>query len=285
MKFLVTGISGQLGFDVCKYLRTNYPKIEYKGVGIEDFDITDRASVESCIDSFNPNIIIHCAAYTAVDAAEDNEELAMQVNAVGSKYIAEQAKKKDIKLLYVSTDYVFNGKGEEPFKIEDETAPLNIYGKSKLAGEIAVKEEMDKYFIVRTSWVFGENGKNFIKTMINLSKDKTEINVIDDQIGSPTYTPDLAAFLTELALTENYGTYHATNEGFCSWADLAEYSLKVYGASTKINRIPTSSYPTRAKRPLNSRLDKSDIDRIGLKRLPSWQNAVERFIEQLKSQN
>ena len=280
MKVLVTGINGQLGYDVVKVLEKR--GIECIGAGRKEFDITNEKDTKKFIHGYNPDAVIHCAAYTAVDKAEDDEELCRSVNCDGTRAIAEICKEIGAKMIYISTDYVFPGEGEKAYEINDATGPLGIYGKTKLEGENAVKKILEKYFIVRISWVFGKNGNNFIKTMLRIGKDRAEVNVVADQIGSPTYTADLAEFLCDLIETEKYGVYHATNEGYCTWADLAEETFRLVGYSTKVNRITTSEYPVKAKRPLNSRMSKQSIDDAGLNRLPNWKNALIRYLNELE---
>ena len=277
MKVLVTGYNGQLGFDVIKELESRH--IHCKGVDMADFDITDSEATKKYIDDYAPDAVIHCAAYTAVDKAEDDEENCFKVNTVGSENIAKVCGKNDIKMVYVSTDYVYGGSGTEPFETTDPTNPCNIYGKSKLQGEEAVAKHCKKYFIVRTSWVFGINGNNFVKTMLRDSYDK--LNVVCDQIGSPTYTPDLAKLLCNMIETDKYGIYHGTNEGLCSWAEFAEEIMKQGKKSTVINPVSTAEYGAKANRPLNSRLSKKCLDDAGFSRLPSWQDALSRFIKEL----
>ena len=227
MKVLVTGVKGQLGYDVMKELAKR--KIEAVGVDIEDMDITDPVAVERVITTKNVDAVIHCAAYTAVDAAEDQQELCRKVNAVGTRNIARVCKNIDAKMLYISTDYVFDGQGERPWEPNDPKAPLNFYGQTKYEGELAVQELLERYFIVRISWVFGVNGKNFVKTMLRLGKERGAVGVVADQVGSPTFTPDLAVLLVDMIQTENYGVYHATNEGYCSWYDFACEIFKTAG--------------------------------------------------------
>lgn len=280
MKILVTGVRGQLGYDVCKEL--NRLKIENRGVDIEDFDITDFEKVRAYILEYNPTAVIHCSAYTAVDRAEDNEELCRAVNVVGTENIARACKEISAKMMYISTDYVFSGLGTNQYEEDDCTGPVSVYGKTKLEGEIVVRQIIDRYFIVRISWVFGVNGNNFIKTMLRLAKEKTELNVVGDQVGSPTYTKDLAVLLCEMINTDKYGTYHATNEGFCSWAEFAEEIMKLANFKTKINYINTSEYPSRAVRPQNSRMSKNKLEANGFSRLPNWKDALKRYLEELK---
>lgn len=279
MRVLVTGFNGQLGYDVIKEL--DLRGIECKGVDLQDFDITDRDQTLEYVKSYNPDVLVHCAAYTAVDKAEDDEETCRKVNVDGSENLAVACKEIDAKMLYVSTDYVYAGDGDKPFDTTDRTDPKSVYGRTKLEGENVVKRHLSKYFIVRTSWVFGINGNNFVKTMLRLGTERDELNVVDDQIGSPTYTPDLARLICDLIVTDKYGIYHGTNENYCSWAEFASEIMKLGGRKAAVNPIPTSQYPVRAQRPLNSRLSKSCLDEAGIRRLPSWQNALERYIAEL----
>lgn len=281
MKILVTGVKGQLGYDVVKEL--NKRNIECLGVDIEDFNITDKSATHAFIKSYNPDSVIHCSAYTAVDKAEDNIELCTRVNVEGPRNIAEVCKEIDAKMIYISTDYVFPGTGDHAYEIDDQTGPLGAYGQTKLEGELAVKELLTKYFIVRISWVFGKNGNNFVKTMLHIGREREEVNVVCDQIGSPTYTADLAPLLVDMVLTEKYGVYHATNEGFCSWAEFAHEIFKQAGYTTKVKPIPTSEYPTKAKRPLNSRMRKESLDDAGFKRLPTWQDALLSYLKEIEA--
>ena len=275
MKVLVTGAKGQLGYDVMKELTTR--NIPCKGVDRDDFDITNKSDVYHAIEEYRPSAVIHCAAYTAVDKAEDEPELCRQINEYGTRNIAEACKRISAKMLYISTDYVFSGEGDHFHKPNDPTAPVSVYGKTKLAGEKAVIETLDEYFIVRISWVFGENGNNFVKTMLRLGKERDTINVVNDQIGSPTYTADLAPLLCQMTNTEKYGIYHATNEGTCSWAEFAMEIFHQAGLNVTVNPIPSSDYPTKAVRPLNSRLDKGCLNEAGFARLPCWKNALGRY--------
>ena len=279
MKILVTGAKGQLGFDVLKQL--DLLGLEAVGVDLPELDITDYSAVEECFEKVKPDAVIHCAAFTNVDLAETEREICGKVNADGTLNIARCAKEYDAKLMYISTDYVFDGKGDIPFEVDSPKAPCNYYGESKLAGENAVINGCSKYFIVRISWVFGVNGKNFVKTMLRLSEDREKLTVVNDQIGSPTYTPDLAKLLCEMIQTEKYGVYHATNEGFCSWAEFAKEIMNVSGASTEIIPITSAEYKASvAVRPLNSRLSKSALDEAGFSRLPTWQDALKRFVSE-----
>ena len=278
MKVLVTGVKGQLGHDVVNELeKRGHTAI---GVDIDEMDITDAASVERVIKGAAPEAVIHCAAYTAVDAAEDNEDLCRRVNAGGTANIARVCRELDCKLMYISTDYVFNGQGTRPWEPDDERQPLNVYGQTKYEGELAV-EELTKYFIVRIAWVFGVNGKNFIKTMLNLGKTRDTLTVVCDQIGSPTYTYDLARLLVDMIGTDRYGRYHATNEGLCSWHEFAVEIFRQAGMNVNVVPVTSDQYPAKAKRPANSRMDKSKLDAAGFERLPSWQDALGRYLKEL----
>lgn len=279
MKILVTGYNGQLGYDVVKELKAR--SIECVGVDREDFDLTNRKATVDYICAYSPDAVIHCAAYTAVDKAEDDVELCEAVNVGGTENVAAACESLGAKMLYVSTDYVYGGVGEKPFEPSNKAQPKNVYGRTKLAGENAVIAHVKKHFIVRTSWVFGVNGNNFVKTMLRLGNEKDELSVVADQIGSPTYTPDLARLICDLIVTEKYGIYHGTNEGFCSWAEFAAEIMKLSGRKTKILPITSDRYPSRAQRPLNSRLSKSCLDEVGIKRLPSWQDALKRYLKEL----
>lgn len=281
MKVLVTGVKGQLGYDVVNELkRRNHAAI---GVDIEEMDITDAVSVDEVITESDAEAVVHCAAYTAVDDAEDNRELCMAVNAKGTQNIARVCRKRDIKMVYISTDYVFDGEGEEPWKPDDHREPLNVYGESKYEGELAIEEILEKYFIVRTAWVFGVNGKNFIKTMLDLAENHEEVNVVNDQTGSPTYTIDLAKILVDMIETEKYGKYHVTNEGFCTWYEFACEIFRQAGRSIKVNPVTSDMFPAKAKRPHNSRLDKTKTKDNGFELLPTWQNALERYLKIINS--
>lgn len=281
MKVLVTGFNGQLGYDVVRELSSR--KIECIGTDLQDFDITDREATLEFTKEYAPDVIVHCAAYTAVDKAEDDESVCRRVNVDGSENLAIAAEVLQAKMLYVSTDYVYNGNGDEPFEVADHTEPQSVYGRTKLEGENAVRKHLERYFIVRTSWVFGINGNNFVKTMLRLGAERDELSVVADQIGSPTYTPDLARLICDLIVTNKYGVYHATNENYCSWAEFAEAIMTLGNRKAKINYISSSEYPAKAKRPLNSRLSKKCLDDAGLDRLPTWQNALERYMEELET--
>ena len=284
MKVLVTGVKGQLGYDVVNELTKR--GIEAVGVDIQEMDITDAASVEKVIGEAAPDAVVHCAAYTAVDAAEDNVEICRKVNADGTQNIANVCKKLDCKMVYISTDYVFDGEGTRPWEPEDERHPLNVYGQTKYEGELAVQKTLEKYFIVRISWVFGVNGKNFIKTMLRVGKERGAVSVVDDQIGSPTYTYDLARLLVDMIQSDKYGRYHATNEGLCSWYEFAVEIFKQAGMDVKVTPVSTAeytaAYPGQAKRPMNSRISKEKLSDNGFERLPSWQDAVGRYLKEIQ---
>lgn len=282
MKILVTGVTGQLGFDCVRELTAR--GIEAQGVSTKDFSLTDREAVRSYLEGYRPDAVIHCAAYTAVDQAEDERERCEAVNAEGTRNLALAAKELGAKFVYISTDYVFPGTGEEPYEVDDPKSPCNAYGLSKLHGEEAVQELLEKYFIVRISWVFGKNGKNFVRTMLKLAEAHAALTVVDDQIGSPTYTADLAVLLAEMVQTDKYGIYHATNEGFCSWADFAKEIFRQAGKRAEVEPVPSTAYPTKAVRPGNSRLSKSSLDKAGFARLPRWQDAVGRYLIELASE-
>ena len=283
MKVLVTGVKGQLGYDVVNELTKR--GIEAVGVDIQDMDITDAASVEKVIGEAAPDAVIHCAAYTAVDAAEDNVELCRRVNADGTQNIANVCKKLDCKMIYISTDYVFDGQGTEPWKPDcKDYKPLNVYGQTKLEGELAVSQTLEKYFIVRIAWVFGLNGKNFIKTMLNVGKTHDTVRVVNDQIGTPTYTYDLARLLVDMNETEKYGYYHATNEGgYISWYDFTKEIYRQAGYKTEVLPVTTAEYGlSKAARPFNSRLDKSKLVEAGFTPLPTWQDALSRYLKEIE---
>lgn len=281
-KFMVTGVNGQLGHDVMMQLK----EMDYDVVAPsrDEFDLTNKSQVKNYIMKEKPDVIIHCAAYTAVDKAEEEKDLCYTVNVEGTRSVAEAAKEINARVVYLSTDYVFAGLGQEPHAEEDETNPVNYYGYTKEQGEKIVRGLVDRYFIVRTSWVYGLNGNNFVKTMLKLAETRNEINVVSDQIGAPTYTNDLAQFIINLLQTNNYGTYHGVNEGFCSWNEFAESIFEKSGISMIVNPISTEDYPTKANRPLNSRLSKENTNKAGLDRMPHWEDAITRFIEELNSQ-
>lgn len=276
MEILVTGGSGQLGYDVCRELERR--GIKYIAPSSKEMDITDTNAVREQICTYRPDAVIHCAAWTAVDAAEDVPEQVFAINEGGTRNIAVACQEIGAKMLYISTDYVFPGTGTNFYEPDDPTGPVNVYGKSKLAGELAIKEILEKYFIVRTSWVFGEHGNNFVKTMLRLAETRTEVSVVCDQVGSPTYTADLAPLLCDMVETEKYGTYHATNEGTCSWAEFAEEIFRIAGKDMKVNHITTDEYSSKAMRPLNSRLSMWCLSGEGFCSLPVWHSSVKRLL-------
>lgn len=286
MNVFVTGVKGQLGYDVMRELEKRGYN-DAVGVDIEEMDITDSESVDKVITDAKPDVVIHCAAWTAVDLAEDEDKQdnVYLVNAVGTENIAKVCKKLECKMIYISTDYVFDGQGTRPWEPDDERNPLNVYGQTKYEGELAVEKWLEKYFIVRIAWVFGQNGKNFVRTMLNLGKTHDKLTVVDDQIGSPTYTPDLARLLVDMAESDKYGIYHATNEGFCSWYEFAceifkqasEYD-SVY-KNVSVSPVTSDKYPSKAKRPSNSRMSKEKLTESGFEKLPDWQDALRRYIE------
>ena len=280
MKVLVTGVKGQLGYDVVNELeKRGHTAI---GTDVEEMDITDAEKVREVLDAEKPDAVIHCAAYTAVDAAEDNVELCRKINAEGTENIAKACKELGCKLLYVSTDYVFNGEGERPWEPDDEREPLNVYGQTKYEGELAVEKYVEKFFIVRIAWVFGINGKNFIKTMLRLGEDHDELTVVADQIGSPTYTYDLARLLVDMIGSDKYGRYHATNEGLCSWYDFAVEIFRQAGMDVRVRPVTSEEYPAKAKRPHNSRMDKAKLEENGFERLPDWKDALRRYLREIE---
>lgn len=303
MKVLVTGVAGQLGYDVMNELA----KRGYDGIGsdiaesyagVQDgtavtsmpyvrLDITGEAAVKKTISEINPDVVVHCAAWTAVDAAEDeeNKDKVFAINVNGTRFIAESCKSIAAKMVYISTDYVFDGQGTAPWTADcKDYAPLNVYGKTKLEGELAVSRTLDNYFIVRIAWVFGVNGNNFIKTMLNVGKKFDTLKVVNDQIGTPTYTSDLARLLVDMIETDKYGYYHATNEGgYISWYDFACEIFKQAGYTTKVNPVTTEEYGiSKAKRPFNSRLDKSKLSENGFELLPTWKDALQRYLKEIE---
>ncbi len=280
MRVLVTGVKGQLGYDIVKECEKR--GIEAIGVDVAEMDITDGNKVKEVITSAKVDAVIHCAAYTAVDAAEDNVELCRKVNGEGTENIAKVCKELDIKMVYISTDYVFNGEGEQFWQPDEERQPLNVYGQTKYEGELAVEKYLEKYFIVRIAWVFGINGNNFIKTMLRLGNERGAVSVVNDQIGSPTYTYDLARLLVDMVQTEKYGRYHATNEGLCSWYEFACEIFKQAGMDVKVTPVDSSAFPAKAKRPKNSRMSKEKLVEMGFELLPTWQDALGRYLNALK---
>lgn len=297
MKVFVTGVNGQLGYDVMNELSRRrmdgvgsdispeYAGMQSNGAACtmpyRQMDITDAESVSRVIREAAPDAVIHCAAYTAVDAAEDNVELCRKVNAEGPQNIANVCKELDIKMIQISTDYVFDGEGTRPWEPEDERHPLSVYGQTKYEGELAVQNTLEKYFIVRIAWVFGINGKNFVKTMLNLGKTRDHLTVVNDQYGSPTYTYDLARLLVDMVQTDKYGVYHATNEGICTWYEFACEIFRLAGLDVKVDPVTSDQYPAKAKRPSNSRMSKEKLTENGFEKLPTWQDALERYIQLL----
>ncbi|MBQ9377340.1 MAG: dTDP-4-dehydrorhamnose reductase [Schwartzia sp.] len=279
MKVLVTGITGQLGYDVMKELARR--DIEAIGASRREMPLDEPDTAASFIDRVQPGAVIHCAAYTAVDKAEDEPALCRKINGDATGAIARAAAKNKAKLIYISTDYVFDGEGDRFYETGDPKGPRNVYGASKLAGEEAVLAAGVNAFIVRISWVFGINGKNFIRTMLQLAKTHDSLTVVDDQVGSPTYTADLARLLVDMVQTDRYGIYHATNEGVCSWAELAAEVFRQRGLGVKVTPVPSSAYPTKAVRPHNSRLSKASLTANGFTPLPPWQDAVRRYLGEL----
>lgn len=279
MKYLITGGTGQLGHDIVKELISR-GELNYLAPTTKEMNITNKDEVEKVILGYKPDIIFHCAAYTAVDKAEEDRENCYNVNVNGTKNIVSVAEKINAKVVYISTDYVFDGTKKTEYETEDITNPINYYGYTKLLGEKEV-QQLNDYLIVRISWVFGENGKNFVKTMLNLAETKTELSIVSDQIGSPTYTKDLSKLLLDMIENNKKGLFFATNEDFCSWYEFAEYIFKINNINIKLNKVLTKDYKTLAKRPLNSKLSKNKLDEEGLTRLPSWQDAASRFCKVL----
>lgn len=281
MKIFVTGVKGQLGHDIMLELAKR--GIEGFGVDIEEMDITDPEAVKRVISEAAPEAVIHCAAWTAVDAAEDNADKCRLVNAYGTENIAKVCAERNIPMMYFSTDYVFNGEGERPWEPDDEAEPLNVYGLTKYEGEQAVRKYVpDKHFILRIQWVYGLNGKNFVKTMLKLSETHDTLTVVSDQIGSPTYTPDIARMAADMIVTERYGTYHVANTGLCSWFEFANEIFRLAGKNVKTLPVTSEAYAAKAKRPHNSRMDLSRVTENGFLPLPSWQDALARYLSALK---
>ena len=279
MKVIVTGVKGQLGYDVVRELKER-SNDEVLGIDVDDLDITDSHSVKEFMKKENPDVIVHCAAYTAVDKAEDNEELCYDVNVNGTKYLVEAAKTHDAKFVYISTDYVFSGDKEGQYEIEDTPNPKSVYGKTKYLGELESLKH-NKYFIIRISWVFGKNGNNFIKTMLRLGNERDELNVVSDQMGSPTYTYDLSRLIVDMIETDKYGIYHATNEGICSWYEFASEIFRLTKIDIDLKPVMTSQYPTKANRPMNSSMNKQSLVDNGFRLLESWQDAVKRYLKEI----
>ena len=279
MRVLVTGVGGQLGHDVMLELASR----SHVGIGVDvaEMDITDADAVSAFIMQAKPDAVIHCAAYTATEKAEEEPDVCRAVNAGGTENIATVCRELDIKMLYISTDYVFDGKGTEAFEVDDKAVPLSVYGLTKYEGECAVRKLLDKYFIVRISWVFGINGKNFVRTMLRITEQNNKVSAVNDQIGSPTYTKDLAPLLCDMIQSEKYGTYHATNEGYCSWFDFASEIFRLAGRDVEVTPVSSDFFPSKIKRPENSRLDKSELDKNGFSRLPDWKDALARYMAEL----
>lgn len=286
-KILVTGAKGQLGYDCMRILKKR-GYINILGIDKDELDITDEKKVHEFIEEYHPDVVMHNAAWTAVDKAEEMKDAVYRVNALGPKYIAEACKNIDATMFYISTDYVFDGKGETPFEVDSPRNGLSTYGRTKSEGEDFVRDTLEKYFIIRISWVFGKNGHNFIRTMLKLSETHKELNVVSDQVGSPTYTYDLASLMCDMMETTKYGTYHATNEGYVSWADFAREVFAVANKVVKVNGVTTREYMEMVKgqteRPLNSRMSKKSLDEAGFKRLPTWKDALVRYMEELKDE-
>ncbi len=279
MRVLVTGYNGQLGFDIIK--RLEQLGIDCRGVDIQDFDLTKEADVANYIRDYAPDTVVHCAAFTAVDKAEEAKDLCYAVNVTGTENVAKACREVGARLMYFSTDYVFDGEGDQPFEIDSPRGAKGYYGLTKGLGEDKVIEYVDRHFIVRISWVFGINGHNFIKTMLKLGQEKTDLTVVADQVGSPTYTADLSVLLCDMLQTEKYGIYHASNEGYCSWYEFASAIMQEAGLACKVHPVTSDQYPTKAVRPKNSRLSKASLDKAGFQRLPTWQDALKRYLQEL----
>lgn len=283
MRVLVTGARGQLGTDLMNELKKR--GLEGIGVDIQEMDITDGEACRRVISEARPDAVIHCAAYTAVDAAEENEELCRRINGQGTRNVALACREAGVKLMYISTDYVFDGQGTRPWEPDDARSPLNVYGQTKYEGELAIEELLERYFIVRIAWVFGVAGKNFIKTMLRLGKERGAVSVVDDQVGSPTYTYDLSRLLVDMIQTDRYGRYHATNEGLCSWYEFAVEIFRQAGMDeVQVTPVSSEAFAAKAKRPSNSRMSKEKLSENGFERLPEWQDALGRFLKALAAQ-
>lgn len=281
MKVLVTGARGQLGTDLMNELKKR--GLEGMGVDVEEMDITDAAACKRVISQAGADAVIHCAAYTAVDAAEDDVERCRRINGEGTRNVAEACRDAGVKMMYISTDYVFDGQGTRPWEPDDERNPLNVYGLTKCEGELAVEELLEQYFTVRIAWVFGVAGKNFIKTMLRLGKERGAVSVVDDQVGSPTYTYDLAKLLVDMIQTDKYGRYHATNEGLCSWYEFAKEIFHQAGMDdVKVTPVSSDQFPAKAKRPANSRMSKAKLTENGFELMPTWQDALSRFLKEIE---
>ena len=281
MKVLVTGYAGQLGFDTVRELEAR--GVECRGVDLEDFNLTDAKAVKDYVQSYRPDAVVHCAAYTGVDRAESQPEVCAAVNGMGTLNVARAALSVGAKMVYISTDYVFSGAGDAPWEEDDPYGPLNVYGMSKVQGEDAVRSLMTRFFILRSSWVFGKNGNNFVRTMLRLGREKKEIRVVCDQVGSPTYSRDLARVICDLLPTEKYGIYHVRNEGYISWYDFACMIMEKAGLHCRVIPVPPSEYPTPARRPLNSRLSGARLIAAGIRPMPSVGDALDRYLEEIRN--
>ncbi len=281
MKVLVTGCAGQLGYDVTEQLAAR--SIRFLAADKADFDLTNAEAVQGFIEAYRPTAVIHCAAYTAVDKAEEDAANCYKVNIDGTQNLVDACSNLNVKFIYISTDYVFNGEKEEPYEVEDRPDPLTVYGMTKLEGENRVRRSIARHFIVRTAWVFGKNGNNFVKTMLRLGQERDTLNVVCDQFGSPTYTKDLAKLICDMLYSDKYGTYHATNDGYCSWAEFAYEIMQLSGLNSRVSPIASSEYPAKAKRPKNSRLSKQKLIDNGFEPLPDWENALERFLNDIEN--
>jgi len=281
MKVLITGVKGQLGYDIVRHLDSR--GIENRGVDIDDFDLTDGDATSAYISEYAPTHVVHCAAYTAVDRAEDEPDLCAAVNVIGTSNVAKACKEVGAKMLYVSTDYVFDGFSKDtPWETTDKKNPQSVYGRTKFEGELAVQALLSDYYIVRICWVFGKNGKNFVKTMLRLAETKDEIGVVADQFGAPTYTYDAAKLMCDIIETERYGVYHACNAGETNWYEFACEIFRQAGVDIKVNALTTDQYPAKAKRPKNSRMSLKSLDEAGFERLPAWEDALARYLKELQ---
>ena len=276
MKVMVTGACGILGTAVCEELEKN--NIQYIAVDKKDFDITDKEKTIQEIEKITPDVVIHCAAYTKVDMAEVEQEECQKINVDGTNNIVQACKKINCTLLFVSSDYIFDGEKEGFYEIDDSPNPISFYGKTKLDAEAIIKSTLNKFFIVRISWLFGNNGVNFVKTMLKLSEEKKELSVVNDQIGSPTYSKDVAKLFVTMIQTDKYGIYHATNEEFCSWAEYAEEIFRIAGKDVKVKKVTSEEYNAKAKRPKNSKLSKRSLTDNGFSLLPTWKESVNKYI-------
>ena len=283
MKVLVTGYAGQLGWDTVRLLESR--GVECRGVDMQDFDLTDGQAVMNYVREYHPTAVVHCAAYTNVDKAESEPEICAAVNGMGTMNVVRAAVSVGAKVVFISTDYVFPGTGDQPWQVDDPYGPQNVYGMSKVQGEDAVRSLTTRFFILRTSWVFGKNGRNFVRTMLRLGEEKKEIRVVNDQIGSPTYTRDLARVICDMLPTEKYGIYHVRNEGFISWYDFAKMIMEKAGLPCRVTPVSSSEYPTPARRPLNSRLDGSRLTDAGFAPMPSVEDALDRYLEELREES